>query len=76
MDPFDWFSVVGRIFPRLVAITLVVGLIYFPRTADAVFMWAVHIRAEHVTSELHHALDPILAHMKHNADGKVHGHQR
>jgi hypothetical protein len=65
MDPFNWFSLVGRIFPKLVAIILVVGFICFPCTANAVFMWAVHVRAEHVTSELRHALDPMLTHLRH-----------
>jgi hypothetical protein len=68
MDPFGWFSLAGRIFPRLVAIILVVAFIGFPRTADAVFMWAVHVRAAQVTSELDHALDPMLARLGHSAD--------
>ena len=60
VDPFDWLSLVGRMFPRLVAIILVVAFIGFPRTADAVFMWAVHVRAEQITSEFDRGLDPCL----------------
>ena len=68
MDPFDWLSLFGRLFPRLVATILVVGFIGFPRTADAVFMWAVHARAAQITSEFNHALDPMLARLKHGVD--------
>jgi hypothetical protein len=68
MDPFDWLSLAGRMFPRLVAIILVVAFIGFPRTADAVFMWAVHVRAAQITSEFDHALDPMLARLKHGVE--------
>jgi hypothetical protein len=68
MDPFDWLSLAGRMFPRLVAIIMVVAFIGFPRTADAVFMWAVHVRAAEVTSEFNHALDPMLARFRRGVD--------
>jgi hypothetical protein len=66
VDPLDWFSLAGRILPRLVAVILVVAFIGFPRTADAVFMWAVHARAAQITSELDHALNPMLACLRHH----------
>jgi hypothetical protein len=55
-------------FPRLVAIILVVAFIGFPRTADAVFMWVVHVRAEQITSEFDRGLDPMLTRMRHGGD--------
>jgi hypothetical protein len=68
MDPFDGLSLFGRLFPRLVAIVLAVAFIGFPRTADAVFMWTVHVRAAQITSEFDHALDPMFARLRHGVD--------
>ena len=39
MDPFDWLSIAGKLFPRLVKTVIVIGVLAFPVTAKSVFMW-------------------------------------
>jgi hypothetical protein len=65
MDPFDWFSLAGKLFPRLVKTVIVIGVLAFPVTAKSVFIWMVRETAAEKTSELRSALRPTFARVKH-----------
>lgn len=59
MGPFTMLSIVGKIFPRLLAILLVVCFFGFPHLSNSIVMWAVHVEAAQITS----LLDRVFAHV-------------
>jgi hypothetical protein len=60
MGPFSVLSIIGEIWPRVVAIGFAVGFVFFRHDATTAFMWAVHVEAAHFKSIFEHAVRASL----------------
>jgi hypothetical protein len=65
MGPLGVLSIVGRLWPKVLSLALVVGFVFFPHAANAAFMWVVHVEAAHITSILQHGLASVWDHACH-----------
>lgn len=65
MGPFGVLSIIGSIWPRVVAVALIGGFVFFPHDADAALMWAAHVEAGHIASVFRHALESMGRHACH-----------